>query len=94
MLHKSKRWLVDPSGKLFGATADRSRLWRRHRSLTESTGSMKSSRDGELGEFYGTGNKARFKYYEKRKFETYNFAHANLKRMYGENWQDLASAGI
>ncbi|MCH2209053.1 MAG: beta-galactosidase, partial [Lentisphaerales bacterium] len=94
--HKGKWWLVDPSGKLFWSYGPTGVGFGGGSPITDRKHWFDElpSKNGEMAEFYGTGNKARFKYYEKRKFETYNFAHANLKRMYGENWQDQASAGI
>ncbi|NQZ70138.1 MAG: beta-galactosidase, partial [Lentisphaeria bacterium] len=95
--HKGKWWLVDPSGKLFWSYGPTGVGFGGGSPITDREKWFEElpAKDGHLGEFYGTGSKARFKYYEHREsYETFNYAHANLKRAYGDNWKEDAAKGI
>lgn len=83
-----KWWLVDPSGCLFfsyGPTGvgfgDHSPI-----SFRESWFVKLPPRDGPFGRYYGKGENARYMYYQDKKFDTFNFAEANLLRKYGDDY--------
>ena len=52
------------------------------------------ARDSIFGELYNQKEKARFKYYQYKKYETFDFARANSIRKYGENYKSILADAL
>lgn len=95
--YEGKWWLVDPKGNLFWSNGPTGVAFGGASPITDREHWFEElpKREGELGEFFGKASKARFKYYQHRnEYETFSYAHANLKRKYGEDWKNKAAAGV
>jgi len=89
--YQGKWWLVDPEGRLFWSHGID--CVRRTCGVTPITDRKDWYADlpkpgTPLAKFYGKGWGAAHGYYEKLKYETFDFSGANLFRKYGDDWRN------
>lgn len=88
--HGGKWWLVDPEGRLFwshGVDCVRSTTGATPITNRQHLFAWLPPREGEVA-FYGEASWAPHGYYHGRgRYETFNFYGANLRRKYGDAWE-------
>ncbi|NIM50399.1 MAG: beta-agarase, partial [Gemmatimonadales bacterium] len=91
--YEGKWWLVDPTGKLFWSYGPTGVGFGGRTPVSDREHWFRGlpDRDGPLGRFYGEGRGARDRYYRDKSYETYDFAHANLYRKYGDDYASIVS---
>jgi hypothetical protein len=84
-------WLVDPEGRLFWSHGiDCVGDWNATTPITDRKHWFRGlpAAESPFGRFYGKGTWAPHNYYEGKTYETYNFTASNLRRKYGEAWEE------
>jgi len=91
--YEGKWWLIDPSGRLF---------WSHGIDCVRNTSASPITdrqhyfadlpeRTPETEVFFGEGSGAAREYYKGKEYETFDYKAYNLRRKYGEDWEDVFS---
>ena len=93
--HDGKWWLVDPDGKLFwsygptgvGFGGDISPVSDRENWFA----ALPAADDKQLGQFYGNGRGATYRYYQDKAWRGFDIQQANLLRKYGPDYKSAVA---